>query len=83
MNARRGARKLVLAVIDALDPAGFERAIEEGQAPALGALMEHGAYVPDCVSSFPSITPVAAGAPDRSATPGPERKVSMPPRSPQ
>ena len=62
MNARRGARKLVLAVIDALDPAGFERAIEEGQAPALGALMERGAYVPDCVSSFPSVTPAAAAS---------------------
>ncbi len=62
MSARRGARKLVLAVIDALDPAGFERAIEEGHAPALGALMEHGAYVPDCVSTFPSITPVAAAS---------------------
>ena len=62
MSARRGARKLVLAVIDALDPAGFERAIEDGRAPALGALMERGTYVPDCVSSFPSITPVAAAS---------------------
>ena len=52
----------MLAVIDALDPAGFERAIDEGQAPALAALMEHGTYVPDCVSSFPSITPVAAAS---------------------
>ena len=62
MSARRGARKLVLAVIDALDPAAFERAIDEGQAPALAALMERGAYVPDCVSTFPSITPVAAAS---------------------
>jgi hypothetical protein len=55
-------RKLVLAVIDALDPKGFERAVREGTAPALGALMERGDYVPDCVSSFPSITPVAASS---------------------
>ncbi|MDQ4048933.1 MAG: alkaline phosphatase family protein, partial [Actinomycetota bacterium] len=62
MSARGGARRLVLAVIDALDPAGFERAIDEERCPALGALMERGTYVADCVSSFPSITPVAAAS---------------------
>ena len=62
MSGRRGARKVVLAVIDALDPGGFERAISEGRAPALAALMERGDYVSDCVSSFPSITPVAASS---------------------
>ena len=62
MSGRRGARKVVLAVIDALDPGGFERAIRDGRAPALAALMDHGEYVSDCVSSFPSITPVAASS---------------------
>ena len=62
MSPRRGVRKLVLAVIDALDPAGFELAVSDGRAPALAALMEYGTYVPDCVSSFPSITPVAASS---------------------
>ena len=56
------ARKVVLAVIDALDPAGFERAVSDGRAPALAALMERGEYVGDCVSSFPSLTPVAAAS---------------------
>ena len=56
------ARKVVLAVIDALDPAGFERAVSDGMAPALAALMERGEYVGDCVSSFPSLTPVAAAS---------------------
>ena len=55
-------RKVVLAVIDALDPKGFERAIRDERAPALAALMERGEYVSDCVSSFPSITPVAAAS---------------------
>lgn len=54
--------KLVLAVIDALDPRALERAVEEDTAPALKALMEHGNYVDDCVSTFPSVTPVAASA---------------------
>ena len=55
-------RKTVLAVIDALDPAALERAVEEDSAPALKALMENGSYVDDCVSTFPSVTPVAASA---------------------
>ncbi len=62
MTRGSSPRKLVLAVIDALDPRGFERATREGSAPALAALMERGDYVSDCVSSFPSITPVAASS---------------------
>jgi hypothetical protein len=53
-------RKLVLVVIDAMAPAMLERAIAEGQAPALAAIMERGTYVPECVSPFPSVTPVCA-----------------------
>jgi hypothetical protein len=62
VSARHDGRKVVLAVIDALDPGGFERAIEEDQAPALASLMQRGQYVSDCVSTFPSITPVAASS---------------------
>ena len=31
----------------------------EGRAPTFGALLERGVLVEDCVSSFPSVTPVA------------------------
>ena len=55
-------RKLILAVIDALKPEMLERAVEQGRAPALATLMRHGTYVRDCVSSFPSVTPVAAAS---------------------
>jgi hypothetical protein len=55
-------KKLVLAVIDALSPAALERAVADGRAPALAGLMRHGDYVRDCVSTFPSLTPVAASA---------------------
>jgi predicted AlkP superfamily pyrophosphatase or phosphodiesterase len=58
----RGAKRLVLAVIDALSPQALERAVAEGRAPALAGLMRHGHYVADCVSTFPSLTPVAASA---------------------
>ena len=54
-------KKLVLAVIDALKPEMLDRAIAEGRAPVLARLVERGTYVRDCVSSFPSVTPVAAG----------------------
>jgi Type I phosphodiesterase / nucleotide pyrophosphatase len=56
------ARKLVLAVIDALSPTALERAVDDGRAPVLAELMRRGDYVPDCVSTFPSLTPVAASA---------------------
>jgi predicted AlkP superfamily pyrophosphatase or phosphodiesterase len=56
------AKKLVLAVIDALSPDALERTVAEGHAPALAELMRRGVYVRDCVSTFPSLTPVAASA---------------------
>jgi predicted AlkP superfamily pyrophosphatase or phosphodiesterase len=55
-------KKLVLAVVDALKPEMLERAIEHGRAPALAKLRERGTYVRDCVSAFPSVTPVAAAS---------------------
>ncbi len=55
-------KKLVLAVIDALKPEMLERAVEQGRAPALEQIMKRGTYVPECVSTFPSVTPVAAAA---------------------
>src|SRR5207248_9940724 len=47
-------KKLVLAVIDSLKPELLDRAIAEGRAPALAAVVERGTYVKDCVSSYPS-----------------------------
>jgi hypothetical protein len=37
----------------------LERTIAEGAAPTFEALLARGRLVPDCVSSFPSVTPVA------------------------
>lgn len=54
------AKKLVLAVIDALKPEMLDRAIADGRAPALATLVERGVYIRDCVSTFPSVTPVAS-----------------------
>ncbi|MDX6623371.1 MAG: hypothetical protein QOE75_1303 [Solirubrobacterales bacterium] len=52
-------KKLVLTYVDSLRTDLLLRAVEEGRAPTFGALLERGVLVPDCVSSFPSVTPVA------------------------
>src|SRR4051812_49809295 len=40
----------------------LERAVDQGQAPVLAKIMQRGTYVRDCVSAFPSVTPVAAAS---------------------
>jgi hypothetical protein len=52
-------KKLVLTYVDSLRTDMLERAIAEGRAPTFAALLERGVLIPDCVSSFPSVTPVA------------------------
>jgi hypothetical protein len=53
-------KKLVLTYVDSLRTDMLERAVEEGRAPTFGELIERGVFIPDCVSSFPSVTPVAS-----------------------
>ena len=53
------AKKLVLTYVDSLRTDMLERAVAEQRAPTFAALLERGVLVPDCVSSFPSVTPVA------------------------
>jgi hypothetical protein len=52
-------KKLVLTYVDSLRTDMLERAVEEGRAPTFAELLDRGVLVPDCVSSFPSVTPVA------------------------
>jgi type I phosphodiesterase/nucleotide pyrophosphatase len=54
-------RGLVLVVIDGLTPSVFERAVENGDAPALAFLARHGNYA-RAISTFPSLTPVCASS---------------------
>jgi Type I phosphodiesterase / nucleotide pyrophosphatase len=54
--------KLVLCVIDALAPPMLERAVADGVAPTLAALIERGRYVSECVAAFPSVTPVCSAS---------------------
>ncbi len=62
-------KKLVLIVVDGLTPAGFERAIESGRAPALAFLAANGVYR-RATSVFPSLTPVCLSSIATGAGPG-------------
>jgi hypothetical protein len=53
-------KKLVLAYVDSLRTDMLKRAMDEGRAPTFGRLVKRGVLVEDCVSSFPSVTPVAS-----------------------
>ncbi len=53
------AKKLILTYVDSLRTDMLQRAIAEQRAPTFEALLERGTLIPDCVSSFPSVTPVA------------------------
>jgi len=70
-------KKLVLAVIDSLKPNMLDQAVAEGQAPALAALLDCGTYVRDCISTFPSVTPVASAAIATGCGPGEHHIPSM------
>jgi hypothetical protein len=52
-------KKLVLAYVDSLRSDMLELAIRNGEAPTFAKLVDRGVLIPDCVSSFPSVTPVA------------------------
>jgi hypothetical protein len=51
-------RKLVLCVVDSLRTDMLLRAVGEGMAPHFAALVKRGELIGDCVSAFPSVTPV-------------------------
>jgi hypothetical protein len=70
-------RKLVLVVVDAMHPEMLLRAIEDGGAPTFGALLERGRMVRDCVSSFPSVTPVACSEMMTGTGPGGHWVIGM------
>ena len=69
----RAARKLVLCVVDSLRTDMLEHTVASGEAPHLAALFDRGTLIRDCVSSFPSVTPVCCSEivtgerPDRHA----------------
>jgi Type I phosphodiesterase / nucleotide pyrophosphatase len=65
-----GPRKLCLVVVDSLRTDMLLRAIADDLAPNFAALMRRGALIGDCVSGFPSVTPVACSEIATGAGPG-------------
>jgi hypothetical protein len=55
-----GPRALLLAVIDGCKPSMLQRAVQQGDAPVIAAVLERGTFVPDLCAAFPSVTPVCA-----------------------
>jgi hypothetical protein len=53
------SRKLCLIVVDSLRTDMLLRAVADDLAPNFAVLIERGSLIGDCVSAFPSVTPVA------------------------
>jgi hypothetical protein len=68
-------RRLMLVVIDGLGSDPLRRAISDGHAPNISALLDAGARFDDAISPFPSLTPVCLSSiitgagPDRHRIP--------------
>src|SRR3712207_4690454 len=62
MRADHSPKPVLLLVLDGIRPDVLRAAIREGEAPALGALVERGEAVWDASSVFPSVTPAATAA---------------------
>lgn len=69
-------KKLVLIPVDSLRSDMLLKSCEAGSAPHFAELIERGTLITDCVSSFPSVTPVCTSEimtgtrPDRHRIPG-------------
>jgi len=76
MAAANGQRKLVLVVVDSLRADMLMETVRAGEAPTFRKLIDRGRLIADCVSSFPSVTPVCTSEittgvrPDRHLIPG-------------
>jgi hypothetical protein len=70
-------KKLVLAVVDGMRPASLHKAIEAGSAPTFARLIREGYETGECISSFPSLTPVATSTIVTGTGPGEHGVPSM------
>ncbi len=71
------AKKLMVAVIDGMKPDALARTVDSGAAPTLARLMRDGYSSGECISSFPSLTPVATSTITTGAGPGRHGVPSM------
>ncbi len=57
---KSAGRKLVLVMVDSLRVDMLRATVAAGSAPNFAALLDRGSLVEECVSTFPSVTPVAS-----------------------
>lgn len=58
-DRQRNPKKLCLVVVDGMRPASLQQAVRDGSAPNFARLIREGYETGECISSFPSLTPVA------------------------
>jgi hypothetical protein len=69
-------KRFITIVIDSLNPRTFINCLHQNKIPALKFLVDNGRMTLECVSAFPTMTPVAAASiatgvlPDRHGLPG-------------
>jgi len=75
-NEAPQSKRVILLIVDSLMDKPLQEAIRNGRAPAFSFLMKHGRYVPNVVSSFPTMsvtidsTLLTGTHPDRHRVPG-------------
>lgn len=77
MSSADERKKLVLAVVDGMRPASLQKAIADGSAPTFARLIREGYETGECISSFPSLTPVATSTIVTGRGPGEHGVPSM------
>lgn len=70
-------KKLALVVVDGMRPKSLLKAIDDGAAPNFARLMREGYATGECISSFPSLTPVATSTIVTGTTPDQHQVPSM------
>lgn len=71
------AKRLLLVVIDGLGSDALRRAVADGYAPNIAALLDAGASFDDATSPFPSLTPVCLATIITGASPDQHRIPSL------
>lgn len=77
MSSPRNPKKLCLVVVDGMRPASLKKAIADGAAPNFARLIREGYATDECISSFPSLTPVATSTIVTGRGPGEHGVPSM------
>lgn len=70
-------KKLCLVVVDGMRPASLRKAVADGTAPIFARLMREGYSSAECISAFPSLTPVATAMITTGRGPGEHGIPSM------